>query len=697
MARFSCNTLPDGWLINILQLFKMIKNALMSKYAILIISLIIHSQCGRPQSVTAYILSGNVTNEHKAPVEFAYAFLLKMGDSSITKYATVTEGKFKFDPVDGGRYILKIVSAGYSDACIPIVLDKDNSIEVELKLSADILKEVTIASARKLITNKNGNLKIDVEHSFFSTIPNPVDMLAALPTVQLSPDKESLSIVGSGVPLIYMDNQLISMNDLNTLSVSDIKSIEIIKNPSARYEADGKVVLLITRKVKKGSGMNLDVAEVASFKRLFNNYSSANISYKKDRLELKGSFQYNDISHWESNGNDFLIPGPDIHSAYTVLSIGKREQFIFGAGIYYQINDGDYFSVNASVRIQDEPFYIHTGTLLQEQATVNNILTYSNNYERRPYYNANVNYNKKLKRSNGNLFAGCKLSAYTRELGGDISNDYNSTGFVPAQHYYQNYTISIFAARTDFDKTFKNGLKLELGANMTIANAGSVFDVSEYTPSGYSATIFNYNEADQAGYVQLSDKWHGITYSAGLRVENTQVQGGYTDSAVLLVNKNYARLFPKAEVAIPIDSTKSINLNYSRTISRPDYSTASQISTYVNPFFEFTRNINIDPSITDAATATFQWKENSIGLTGYVTKNPVYYFTAYNSQTNILQMTNGNLQRETGAFLNLTVPVTWKKWTSTNVASVNISKVSDANAVVNTAKPYYYFYTAYLL
>ena len=94
------------------------------------------------------------------------------------------------------------------------------------------LNEVIIKNEKKTFTNTNGNIKVDVANSIYNSVPNTIDLLAKLPTIQISSDKENISIIGKGNALIYIDNQKVSINDLNNLAVDDIKSIEIIKNPS---------------------------------------------------------------------------------------------------------------------------------------------------------------------------------------------------------------------------------------------------------------------------------------------------------------------------------------------------------------------------------------------------------------------------------------------------------------------------------
>ena len=133
------------------------------------------------------------------------------------------------------------------------------------------LDAVVIEKEEKAITNKNGNTIIDVANSIFRTQPNTLDLLSKLPKIQLSADRESISIIGKGSPLLYIDNQKVSINELNTLDVSDIKTIEIINNPSSKYEANGRAVILITRKFSKKEGykikeLNFQEGEVAGIK-----------------------------------------------------------------------------------------------------------------------------------------------------------------------------------------------------------------------------------------------------------------------------------------------------------------------------------------------------------------------------------------------------------------------------------------------
>ena len=209
-----------------------------------------------------------------------------------------------------------------------------------------VIDEIVVEKETKTYTTKNGNLKVDVANSIYKSVPNIVDLLAKLPKIQVSPDKESISIIGKGNPLLYIDNQKVDMNELNALSVDDIKTIEIINNPSSKYEANGRAVILITRKLSKKEGYKVTLSENAQFKKYFNNYSAINANFKTGKWEFKANFNYNQLKVWESNGNDFTMPDYDIHSNYLVTAITHRPQFYYGGGVFYKISEDDYFSLN---------------------------------------------------------------------------------------------------------------------------------------------------------------------------------------------------------------------------------------------------------------------------------------------------------------------------------------------------------------
>lgn len=565
--------------------------------------------------------------------------------------------------------------------------------EIEQDTISKKIEEIVIKNDKKIITNKNGNLKIDVANSILKSVPNAIDLLSKLPNVIIGANKETISVVGKGNPLIYIDNQKMSINDLNTLSVDEIKSIEIINNPSAKYEAEGRVVILITRKLSKKEGFKIDFTETTSIKKRFNNYLGINASIKKKKLEIKGNFNYNQLNIWERHDIKYEIPEANIISNYDVEAYTKRPQFIFGSGLFYKINEDDYFSISGNARIQKDVFGINTKTFNKQNNIENTILTRSNNDNNRVYLNSFANYSKKLKTINAQWFSGFQFSIFNQETVTLVENKYDNNEFEQTQNRNQKFNVSVISGRTDLEKTFKNEMKLEVGGLFLSADAKTDLDVLSFNNMASTLSKYNFKEQNISGYAQVSGKVRKLQYSAGLRIENTNIIGKYTNESLPLIKKEYTNFFPKAQLDIPIDSSKTITINYSKSITRPNYSATNQGATYINPYFIYGSNINLDPTIKDEVATNFQYKDKSIRLSYYKNSNPVYGDFVYDNSLNILTFSQKNFDKESGFVIDFTIPFTYKFWTVNNSLSFIFNKIEDQLAIQNKSKPYLYYYS----
>ncbi len=538
------------------------------------------------------------------------------------------------------------------------------------------LDEVVIQNETKTFTTKNGNIKVDVANSIYNSVPNTLDLLSKLPKIQISPDRESISIVGKGNPLLYIDNQKVDMNELNSLSVDDIKTIEIIHNPSSKYEANGRAVILITRKFSKREGYKVIVSETASFQKKFNNFSGINSNFKTEKLEFKANFNYNQLKVWESNGNNFTMPDYDIQSNYLVTAITKRPQFFYGGGIFYKINEDNYLSMNISRRSQKDVFDIITNTLNQDQNSIDTINTLNQNDENQNFTNSFLNYNHKIKSLDMVLFSGFQYSSFNQKMFSAILNNFNNTGFELSQNRNQKFGTDVFSGRVDLEKKFKNEAKLEFGGLYLQAESQTDFKVSVINPPSEIHSVYHYKEKNIAAYSQFSGSYKKVNYMFGLRAENTIVQGKYDTEDNLSIDKNYINLFPKAQFEIAIDSSNTISLNYAKTITRPNFSSTSQTSVYINPYFVWANNVNLDPTITDEIVINYQYKDKSIKLGYFKTSNPVYYGANYDDSEKLLTFISTNFDKETNLNLELTLPFQYKFWKSINVLSFSQNKVN---------------------
>jgi hypothetical protein len=637
-------------------------------------------------------ITGMVTDTDGALIAEGEAALLNTSGLIITR-ATITGGKFLLEAINEGNYTIQVTAIGFEDALKVISVKETTVVTIQVTKKVTVMDELTIAATQKTFTTQHGNIKVDVANSIYKSITNPLDLLSKLPMVLVSADKQSINVIGRGSAIIYIDNQSVSVEELNSLSVDDIKTIEVITNPSSKYEADGMAVILITRKLSKKEGMEVTLSENASFKREFNNYLGMNSRFKRSRTEFKANFNYNYLQPWESADGSLNINEGSIITDSKALSLSDIPQYIVGGGMYHQINDDDYIAINANARLQEDAHSNRFDTYFKQNDTEQNIITLSDNDGSRKYVNTYINYSKKLKSIDAKLTTGLQYSTFHQAVVSNIENSFDAGSFEPAQYNDQKFKVDAYTARADFEKVYKNEMKWEAGALYLSADANTNFIVIYLENLNTTQSQYNFKEKNIAAYTQLSGKYKRFTYTAGVRTETTDIEGKYKNNENNGIAKNYTNLFPKLQIDFAIDSTNTISLNYAKSISRPNYSSTSQVKVYNSPYMVYSRNITLNPSITDEVFASYQYLDKSLKLSYYTTSNPTYSNYSYDETQNLINFSTVNYKREHGFMLQALLPFTYKSWSSTTVLAGVVKNVQDDTAVFQQAKPYLYYYS----
>ncbi len=641
-----------------------------------------------------YAISGNVVDENGDIISLGDVLLYDMNQKHLVKYTQLLDGEFKLEGLLENSYHLIISILGYQDYTEEIILNENIELQIVLKEALTQLEDVEVVAAKNPITNRNGNLKIDTQNPIFSSMPDPIDVLAKLPNVQISADRESISIIGKGTPLIYLGGQRISFEEFVTLSVDAVESIELINNPSAKYEAEGRAVLLITRKKNTEKGIKVNTSETVSFRRNFNNYLNTNGNYSNGKSILQGNFGFNDLGQWESHTFAFNIPEEDIFSDYLVLiPLNMRQEFNGGLGFFHPLKKDDHVSFNTTFRRQTNKAPIETETLIRSEEGEDNVSSESKNDNTKDYFSSNFNYNARLSKE-FNLFTGFQYSSFKQTLDTEVSNNFNQAGFNLDEIREQEYKINSLAFRVDLEHSVSDNLKWEFGANLNEARAVAFTKIQEFENNTETIFDFDYNEKLHSAYSALSGNvknW--MDYNLGLRIEYNKVTGQLESEVSPLVERENTNLFPKAGLNIKLDSTKTISVNFARSISRPNFSGTSTIRTFINPFLEGVNDVNLLPTLSNELTANFQWKNKSINLTYYRNANPTYFTIQYDDGLERAILSTINLEKESGFSAGLTLPFSHKKWTSTNTVSLIYNKIEDGTADLGNTNPYVYAYS----
>ena len=638
-------------------------------------------------------ITGNLVDNQQKAISDAEIDLYN-SQNQILKSTISTNGAFEFLNLSPENYYLKIIKGKSVQKEQIFQLSKDRMFTIIFNEKIKDIDEVLIEGKKTPFQVQKGNISIEIANSELRKLATPLDLLSKLPFVVIDANGEGLSLVGKGIPLLYIDNQKVAFSTLTAVSVDDIKSVEIIRNPSAKYEAEGNAIIKVILKRSKKEGSQLNITETATFKKRFENYFSANYQQKKNKTEWKINAAYNQIEHWESNGFVYSVPSKNINSDYIIKSITNRPQTIFGTNLYQELNDdGDYLTLNVNGNFRPDKGDNTTVTNYEEDGKRSNILTLNHQDRQRATINSILNYNKKIKSLDANVFAGVQYTRESNNVDYNFFNNVDNAGFVFNQFRKQRYSVNAYSGRLDIEKKFKNDYELDFGGSFIKAEA-TTNNLTNYASTKLSEYFkYNFNEENWASYAEFSREKEKLSFKAGLRLENTFTNGFDQILNRTTIHRNYLDWFPKAEISYKQSKDYVYTLNFGRNISRPSYGDLSSGGLYSSPYVEYDGNPNLLPSYTNTISASVNLKKWALNASYFETKNPTGFSLVYAEDRNISKFTTLNFKKEIGANLGVDVPFTYKFLTSQNSLSLNYSKTEDPLGVNKKTTPYLYFYT----
>lgn len=637
-------------------------------------------------------ISGNITDSKQNNITSAEIFLFT-ANNELVKTTIVQDGNFEFSQLKPAQYHLQIVSNDITHNEPPFQLSSDLNLSLMLNEKVSNIEEIKISRTRNPFKVQNGNIDIDVANSSLSKVATSTDLLAKLPFIYVDANGDGLSMVGKGIPLLYIDNQKVDFNVLSAVSVDEIKSVEIIRNPSAKYEAEGKSVVKVILKNSKKEGYKLALNETAVFNKRFSNNFSANFQQKKNNTEWKLNAVYNQIQHWESNGFDYSVPGKNIKSDYIIMSMTNRPQVILGASLYHELNDGDNLTFTINGNLRPDKGDNNTITNYEVNGLKSEILTLNPQDRKRATINSIFNYNKQLKSINATIFTGLQYTRESNNVDLDFYNNIDNSGYSFSQFRKQKYAVNAFSGRIDIEKKIKENYQLGIGGSFTKADASTdnLTDYRNLNPSEYFKYFFD--EENWASYAEFSGEQEKISYKGGVRLETTSANGFNQILNETNIDRQYVDWFPSAELSFKKNENYIYTVNFKRSISRPSYNDLASGGLYSSPYVEYKGNPNLLPSYTSEVSASVSLKKWALNASVYQVKNPIGFGLFYDENENISQFSTKNFDKESGVSLGLDVPFEYKIITSQNSLSLNYSKTVDSLAVVNQSTPYLYLYT----
>ena len=639
------------------------------------------------------IIRGNVTDEKNLPLMTVTVKLKVTTDSVLNKsISTDQSGNFSFSNIPYGSYLIEINLIGYNKAIKSglIISQADTAINlgtIALIPSTKTLGGVEIRAQASFIEKQIDKTVVNVDQNIANTGTNALELLKKLPGVQVTTDGQ-ITLNGKSGVNVTIDGKTtyLSADDLANLLTntpsSDIGKIEIMTNPSAKYDAEGTGgIINIIR--KKNSKTGLNGTATGSFGRghFDRENGSLVLSYKNDKynLYLNNSYGYNKTQPGISNtiadimNNNTLLTeevssnsrgntnraynsaaGLDLYlSKKTTLTVSGNvsdREATENIGSSVTSFDGSHNqtgSENFTAINRDKPFNYTTGLqLVQKSDTAGRQWSadadYSNYRYRPGQYNTTINYDP-----SGNLLS--EDNVFIDEL----------------------RTLHIFGARADYVQPLPGNAKIEAGLkssyvktnnNSTYYNQLGGQNVIDSTLSDYNVNSENIN----AGYINFNRQYQKLTIQAGLRAEQTVMKGQqlFTNAAI---DRNYLQLFPTLFLSDKFDDENTFNFQFGRRTDRPDYHELVPFRRPLSATLYFQGNPNLKPNLDWHTEITWAYRNTFFITAAYdVVSDYLRTFPYLDSNKTTMTRIPTNVQGAHSWNVNISYNKELAKWFTTN-------------------------------
>ncbi len=640
-------------------------------------------------SAKAQTISGKINDPEGKPAIFASVALYTAKDSSLSKAAATDEqGIFEFPNTSSGKYFITASFVGFNNINSKVFDFDGKNYSAEpltLKKAESNLKEVTVTSTKPLIEVKADKLIVNVEGSINSTGFNALELLQKSPGVQVDKDDNVLVKGKSGVK-IYIDGRPSPLAGrdlaaiLKGMNSSDIEAIEIITNPSAKYDAGGNLgIINIRLKKNKKLGTNGNISINPTFAITPKINLAGGINYRDKKWNFFGTYSF-EQGIWHNTTEDDKIINNTIFNKLWHGEWRDTSQN-FKTGIDYFLNDKNTIGFVINGGRSRNGSYGQSSTLIGNQNFLTTDSARLESLAIAPGKSTNFNYNlnyRFLDTAGHELTIDADLGQFSSNRSTFQPNYYTFSNpkQVAYNRVYQQQTptdITIRSIKADYEQPFFKG-KLGYGLKGSSVESQNTFDLFNVqnemaVRDTDRSNSFTYTEKVFAGYInfnkQLNKKW---SLQAGLRAEQTISLGNlvsFKQNALDKVDTSYLNLFPSFALTFNASKNNTLNFNYSRRIDRPSYQDLNPFEFKIDELYYGKGNPFLRPRYTNTFKLTHTFKS-------LLTSSLEYYYTAddYNDITRVdgnrVYGTLENFAHSQGISLNITLNTPITKWWELN-------------------------------
>lgn len=652
-------------------------------------------------------ISGVLLDEQNRPIPYANILCFEVVNLEVNQLKGMSsndEGLYKFEGLKPGKYIIKASFLGYETGESTLELFKNTSLDpIILKATTENIGEVVITTKRPTLKKESDRLIFNIANTSLSE-GSILEVLKRTPGVLIFDNEIS---VKNTTPTIYINNRKVNLSSseltqlLENSSANSIQKIEVITNPSARYDADNGAVLNIVMLKNLITGYRGNV--FANFRQgVFSRYN-AGISqfYKTKKVSLNANYSAskNKINRNNEEKVNYLDANNNINERWdsrlnrNTWSETHNLSFNFD----YLINDKNTLSLSSNLLFLPYFKYLTNGESIIFDANDDiNFRFDSHNLSRDKKHNLgfDLDFVHKLD-SKSTLSINSHLTAYDYDRDQMVNSNYfdanNAFDFRTIFRTNSNQNTDIFTTQIDYDLSLEN--KASFSAGLKSSNIKTKSDIvqldidpntGEQTLNVNNTNDYSYKESIFAGYISFDKRWEAWRFSAGLRAEHTHIEGKSVHTNEKN-NQDYLELFPTLNISHQVSDQTTVYTNFKRSIGRPSYKSLNPFNFFLNDNTIVSGNPTLQPTFTNRVLIGTTVSDYNIELYYKDTKSNIFELPLQNNTDNIIIYSPINLNKTREFGLDFTTSFdlkeNWSVYLYTSIYNIQDETVFNNNAI----------------
>lgn len=656
-----------------------------------------------------YTLQGSVIDENTRHLDYATISLLHAQDSSVISVIFSDEtGQYQFKNIKEGNYLIQASMLGYRDGhSEPILLSfktvKPYAVkDIVLASATTALSDVVITVQKPLIERRADMLVVNVENSPLAAGNNALDILERSPGISVDKD-DNISLQGKAGTLILIDGKETHLspsqlaNLLRSTDGNTIQSLEIISNPSAKYDAKGTAgIINIKLKKNKLTGTNGSLSLSGGYGNAHKTSNSLSLNHKNGKINLFGNYNYLNNESNQDIGIYRLIGPEAAFTSFDQLSKlnDHRNNHSGRAGIDYQTSDKNTVGLQLSInKSNNKTNNSNTTNIGSSHSALDSVLrgtTLSQN--KFSSYSISLNNTYNIDTLGRKLSADLDFSEFKDNNTANYGNYFYDAAGAGLQspiilRSEMPSTIRIQTAKADYTHPLNKDSKLEMGAKFAQVSSDNDMHYAQLIQEDWNNMVdrtnhFLYDERVAAAYLNYSLSFKKMGIQTGLRSEYTFSDG----NSITLnnrVKRNYIDFFPNVSVQYTPTDNHQFGLSYSKRINRPYYGNLNPFTYFLDEYTSERGNPYLQPEYTQAFELSYTLLQRFNFSTGLnFTRDAIVESMEQDDIKKTTTVFRDNFASSETWFLNINAPIKITRfWNSnTNITAFYLGfKSDDAN------------------